>query len=251
MEKHIGIVKRGSARAQALGFPTANISLSTDVAGGSYMARAQVGGKRYEALAYVDTRRHILETHLFGHEVPLYGQELSVELLRFIRPEGWFSDDADLRRAIEADARAAREFFALPETRIMAFGTFDMIHEGHEYLFAQARSLAARPYLIVSVARDEVVFRVKGRAPRRSESERVRALSAHPLVDEAVLGDAQGYLPHIQALQPEIIALGYDQTGEYVDHLAVDLQEAEIQARIVRLGALKPDIYKTSKLASR
>ena len=37
-------------------------------------------------------------------------------------------------------------------TRIMVFGTFDMIHAGHEDLFRQARALAKEPYLIVSVA---------------------------------------------------------------------------------------------------
>lgn len=251
MQHYTGIIKRGSARAKALGFPTANISLAGNIAGGSYIARAQVRGATYEALSYVDTRRRILETHLFGHDAPLYGEEMSVELLRFIRPEGWFADDKDLQQAIELDARTARDFFAIPETRIMVFGTFDMIHEGHEHLFAQARSLAARPRLIVSVARDGVVTRVKGRAPRHPEEERVRALRVHSLVDEAVLGDGEGYLPHIQAARPDVIALGYDQEGEYVEHLADDLQHCGMQTRIARLGAFHPDTYKTSKLATR
>jgi len=251
MQHHTGIIKRGSARAKALGFPTANIPLAADIVGGSYIARARVRGATYEALSYADTRRRILETHLFGHDASLYGEEISVELLRFIRPEGWFADDADLQEAIESDARTARDFFAVPETRVMLFGTFDMIHEGHEQLFAQARSLAARPYLIVSVARDAVVTRIKGHMPRRPEEERARALAAHPLVDEAVLGDREGYLSHIRAARPDVIALGYDQEGEYVEHLADDVQQAGIHARIVRLDAFQPDTYKTSKLAAR
>ncbi len=54
-------------------------------------------------------------------------------------------------------------------TRIMVFGTFDMIHEGHADLFRQARALASDPYLIVSVARDAVAQRIKGNRPRHSE----------------------------------------------------------------------------------
>src|SRR3989344_5946032 len=49
--------------------------------------------------------------------------------------------------------------------RIMIFGTFDMLHEGHLDFFRQARSLAAGPHLIVSIARDASVARVKGAPP--------------------------------------------------------------------------------------
>ena len=43
--------------------------------------------------------------------------------------------------------------------RIMVFGTFDIIHAGHEDLFRQARALAEDPHLIVSVARDSAAAR--------------------------------------------------------------------------------------------
>ena len=46
---------------------------------------------------------------------------------------------------------------------------------------------------------------------------------AHNLVDEVVLGDEGGYIDHILAAQPDIIGLGYDQAGEYVEHLERDL----------------------------
>lgn len=245
-----GVVKRGSARAEALGFPTANIPLEQVPAGGSYVSRARIGEKRYEALSYVDARRRILETHLFDYaDGPLYGVAIDVDLLSFIRPEGWFADDEGLRDAIREDARAARAYHALPETRIMVFGTFDMIHRGHEALFAQARALAPRPYLIVSVARDSAVTRIKGVPARHSEAERRTRLAAHPLVDEAILGDEQGSIRHIVAAAPAIIGLGYDQSGEYVDDLEAGLASAGLIVRVVRLSPFEPETYKTSKLA--
>lgn len=133
-------------------------------------------------------------------------------------------------------------------TRIMVFGTFDVIHKGHEHFFGQARALAPDPYLIVSVARDAVASRIKGFTPRHHESERLAAAVAHPLVDKAVVGDEIGYLQHIQAEKPDIIALGYDQHGEFVDGLEECLRSAGLTAKIVRLAAYKPDVYKTSKL---
>ena len=136
-------------------------------------------------------------------------------------------------------------------TRIMVFGTFDMIHAGHEDFFRQARGLAEEPYLIVSVATDGNVERIKGKKPRRSQAQRSAALAQHPLVDEAVVGDEVGYLDHIVDLKPGIIALGYDQTGEYVDTLERDLAQSGLSTKVMRLNAFEPDRQKTSKLNAR
>lgn len=133
-------------------------------------------------------------------------------------------------------------------TRIMIFGTFDMVHEGHAAMFRQARALAKNPYLIVSVGRDPVVLRIKGARPRRTESERVSLLRRNTLVDEVVLGQTDGYVEHIVDAKPDIIALGYDQQGEFVERLEHDLASAGLYPRIVRLEAHKPEIFKTSKL---
>lgn len=134
-------------------------------------------------------------------------------------------------------------------TRIMVFGTFDMLHEGHIDFFQQARALAEKPHLIVSVARDSAVVRIKGTQPKKPESERLALVEASPLVDEVTLGDKEGYIQHIKLARPEIIALGYDQEGEYVRHLEGDLGAAGLETKVVRLKPFKPEIYKTSKLS--
>ena len=142
-------------------------------------------------------------------------------------------------------------------TRIMVFGTFDMVHEGHVDFFKQARALAhstssgqaSDPHLIVSLARDGTVKRIKGERPRRSEAERRSLLERNTLVDEVVLGQEDGYIEHIIEAKPDIIALGYDQHGEYVDRLEKDLRGAGFLPKVVRLKAHEPHIYKTSKLA--
>ncbi len=130
----------------------------------------------------------------------------------------------------------------------MVFGTFDMIHDGHANLFEQARALGPKAHLIVSVARDVVAARVRGYAPRNTEEARQRMVTAHPLVDEAVIGDEVGYMQHITQVKPDIIALGYDQQGEYVDSLESDLYNAGLATRVVRLQSYQPESFKTSKL---
>lgn len=135
----------------------------------------------------------------------------------------------------------------------MVFGTFDIVHEGHEDFFRQALRLdsgqAQKPYLIVSVARDDVVARIKGSVPKHTESERLSVVKQHKLVYEAVLGDEAGYMEHIRTNKPDIIALGYDQKGEYVENLEQDLRNAGLSVKIVRLKPHRPELYKTSKLS--
>ena len=130
----------------------------------------------------------------------------------------------------------------------MVFGTFDMLHEGHLDFFRQARALAEDPHLIVSIARDANVARIKGSLPWKGEKERLALVVKNALVSEAVLGDSEGYIEHIVAAKPDIIALGYDQTGEYVESLEKHLAGKGVIARVVRLAALQPETYKTSKL---
>lgn len=123
-----------------------------------------------------------------------------------------------------------------------------MIHPGHEDMFRQARFLAEEPVLIVSVARDVVAARFRSVPPRTPEEIRRTLLESHLLVDKAVLGDEEGYVAHIVNENPDVIALGYDQEGEYVVNLEKELAAAGLFPKIVRLKAFEPEIYKTSKL---
>lgn len=237
----------GNRRGRELGYPTANIPLGRAAFSGVYAGRVFAQGGWHDAAIFADSSRDVLESHVLDFDASLYGQELIVQPIEKIRETVPWTDDASMRALIAGDIAQTRTVLA-SLSRVMVFGTFDMVHQGHESLFLQARALAAHPYLIVSVARDASVARIKGMAPRTSEQERRAVVARHPLVDECVLGDAEGYLPHIAAAKPDIIALGYDQEGEYVDRLEADLRAAGLATRIVRLTAFQPETYKTSKL---
>lgn len=133
-------------------------------------------------------------------------------------------------------------------TRIMVFGTFDLLHEGHLHFFKQAKTLGPDSFLVVSVGRDKVVARIKGRVPQQDEGARLRQVQACGLADKVVLGDLEGYMEHIIHEQPDIIALGYDQRGEFVDGLEGKLDAAGLQTKVVRLLPHEPERYKSSLL---
>lgn len=133
------------------------------------------------------------------------------------------------------------------ETRVMVFGTFDLLHPGHEHFFRQAKGLAKKCHLIVSVARDVNVKKIKGKKPLLSENTRKELVEKLDMVDKAVLGGKLNYLTHIIKENPHIIALGYDQSA-YTETLTKDLRQAGLKVKIVRLRPHKPHIYKSSKI---
>jgi riboflavin kinase/FMN adenylyltransferase len=53
-----------------------------------------------------------LEVHLFDFAGDLYGQEVGVRLVRFLRPDARFAGLDELKAAIAADAEAARAALA-------------------------------------------------------------------------------------------------------------------------------------------
>jgi cytidyltransferase-like protein len=131
----------------------------------------------------------------------------------------------------------------------MVFGTFDVLHKGHLNFFKQARALSKKPYLIVSVARDINVKRIKGTRPRSTEKQRLALIKKCQLVDKAVLGAIKSHIPHITREFPDIISLGYDQHA-YVGNLKNLLKKAGLQVKVIRLKAFYPKIYKSSLFKS-
>lgn len=131
------------------------------------------------------------------------------------------------------------------KTRIMVFGTFDVLHKGHLNFFKQARRLAKNPFLVVSIGRDVNVKKIKNRGPRFSEKLRLKKIKNLALVDKVTLGGIKNHLPHILKERPKIIALGYDQK-EYVVGLKLALNKRGLKVSIKRLKPFKPKTYKSS-----
>src|SRR6202007_1022198 len=118
-------VEHGDGRGRTMGFPTANMHLGHCLAPafGVYAVRVAIldGDKvvaRHEGVANFGIRPMyqvqvpLLETHLFDFDGDLYGKYLSVELIRYIRPEAKFPSLAELIAQIGADAARARAILA-------------------------------------------------------------------------------------------------------------------------------------------
>lgn len=117
-----GPVTHGDARGRTIGFPTANIPLGRHLepARGVYAVRATLpDGRVVPGVANLGRRPTLggdpvsrLEAHLFDFQGDLYGQEVEVALLAFLRDERKFASFQDLTAQIAADAAAARALLA-------------------------------------------------------------------------------------------------------------------------------------------
>jgi FAD synthetase len=132
-------------------------------------------------------------------------------------------------------------------TVVMAGGSFDIIHPGHLETLEQARALGDS--LIVSVARDATYRRNKKREPQHNEALRQKLVSSLHIVDMAVLGSEHDILETAVMLEPDIVALGYDQTHSET-LIQDDLLKRGLKVKVVRLRSSIPEV-KTSSLLKK
>ena len=125
----------------------------------------------------------------------------------------------------------------------MAFGSFDVLHKGHEHYLKEAKSYG--DYLIVVAARDENILKFKSTNPKYDENYRLGEVKKLGFVDEAVLGNKEDVFKVLEKFKPDVICFGYDQKS---GNLEEELKKRGLKAEIVRAKSFKPEIYKSSKL---
>jgi FAD synthetase len=120
--------------------------------------------------------------------------------------------------------------------RVVATGTFDLLHPGHLYYLDQSRSLGDE--LFVIVARDANV-RHKPK-PVISEDQRLKMVAALKPVDYAVLGDLHDMFRPIREIKPAIITIGFNQHFDE-EKIKGDLQTRGINSEVVRISQYPED----------
>ena len=111
-----GQVTTGAHRGRRLGYPTANLSVMAEriiPADGIYACFARVNEQRYPAAASIGVRPSFSETertveaHLLDFSGDLYGLDLKLEFVEWLRPEKRFETLDALVTQIRADAERA------------------------------------------------------------------------------------------------------------------------------------------------
>ncbi len=129
--------------------------------------------------------------------------------------------------------------------RIAIFGSFDGLHAGHEHLLDEAKSHGE---ILVILAQDNVIRRLKHREPHDPFEARKKALEAHEAVSWVRASDeTEGEYRVIQEEKPEIVGFGYDQEALLENFLAWK-EKSGYHGAIVRFAPFEPQTYKTSLL---
>ncbi len=130
-------------------------------------------------------------------------------------------------------------------TTVLSFGTFDTLHEGHKHFLQEAKEHG--DILVVVVARDSTVKKVKGQLPVHNEEERLHAIQELEFVDHAMLGnEGEDKYTVVVEVNPDVIFLGYDQFA-FTDQLEQELAQRGLRPQILRSkNAHKPDTFKSS-----
>ena len=113
-----GEVLHGKKLGRTLGFPTMNLIPSPEKllpAYGVYVTKTKVDGQWYDGVTNIGLRptvdsdeRVSVETHLFAYEGDLYGKQVEVQFIEFLRPERKFADVEALKTAMLEDLKNAK-----------------------------------------------------------------------------------------------------------------------------------------------
>ena len=114
-----GTVVHGKHLGSTLGIPTANLPYPDGLVvprKGVYAARVCLDGTRYPAVTNVGPRPTVsgktlnVESWILGYDGDLYGKEITVEFLKFLRPERKFDSLEQMKEEIQENAQETLEF---------------------------------------------------------------------------------------------------------------------------------------------
>jgi len=114
-----GTVVKGDARGRTLAFPTANLETVNELipSNGVYLTMIEVLGGKRPAVTNIGNRptfstgRFSIETHILDFRKDIYGENVRLSFIRFLRQEKPFRSAEALRSQIEADVASARDYF--------------------------------------------------------------------------------------------------------------------------------------------
>ncbi len=126
-------------------------------------------------------------------------------------------------------------------TRVVATGTFDILHPGHVLYLSEAGKLGDELYVII--ARDSTIKHK--RKPLVPEDQRLYMVRALKCVNYALLGSEEDMFKPIREIDPDIIALGFNQHWDE-EKLQKQLKDNGLKAKVVRIRKCDPSPFASS-----
>ncbi|MDI1495916.1 MAG: cytidyltransferase-like protein [Cenarchaeum symbiont of Oopsacas minuta] len=122
---------------------------------------------------------------------------------------------------------------------VLAGGVFDIIHPGHIHTLNEAKNLG--DMLIVVVATDLMAEKGKKRTPLHTKEQRQILVSSISMVDVCMIGSEKDIFETVKIVDPDIVALGYDQTHQEKTILDGCIKRG-LHTSVARLQSPMPDM---------
>jgi FAD synthetase len=119
--------------------------------------------------------------------------------------------------------------------RVVAQGTFDLLHPGHLHYLREARAMGDELHVIVA-RRANVTHKPP---PVLSDRQRRDMVAALEVVDAARLGHPEDIFVPIREIDPAVIVLGHDQHHDE-DALREALDARGLDCAVARASAREP-----------
>ncbi|MFC6754270.1 adenylyltransferase/cytidyltransferase family protein [Halorubrum tibetense] len=120
-------------------------------------------------------------------------------------------------------------------TRVVAQGTFDLLHPGHVHYLTDAATYGDELHAIVARP-SNVTHKPKPILDARQRRDMIAALDA---VDEAHLGDPEDVFVPIERIDPDVIVLGFDQHHDEAT-IEAALADRGLDCRVERASGRDP-----------
>jgi len=130
---------------------------------------------------------------------------------------------------------------------VLTGGVYDIIHPGHIHTLKNSKQEG--DLLIVSIARDNRVIKIKGRKPINNEKRRTILVSSIRYVDFTLLGSKGDIFGIVKKIKPNIITIGYDQTHQ-ISELRRRVKINNLSIKIKKLDSPIPHV-KSSNLRTK
>ncbi|MEP6647158.1 MAG: riboflavin biosynthesis protein RibF, partial [Saprospiraceae bacterium] len=166
-----GQVVTGNRLGHHIGYPTANVQVTDSKKllprDGIFAATAILDGIEYPGMLYIGLRpsieaamQHRVEIHLFDFDRQIYGQEVIIEVYKFIRGDQKFATMEDLKLAMVEDEHMVRKYFKDPEKNRPEVATVILNYNGKIFLqrflpfFLSSRYSNEKLYVIDNASSD-------------------------------------------------------------------------------------------------